>query len=60
MTYAVVITLCMLASPGECVERAIPLPGANVLTCYTVGQAEAARALLPGWRITRYGCRRLA
>ena len=60
MIFAVVVTMCMTASPAECVERSIPLPGANELTCYTVGQAEAARALLPGWRITRYGCRRHA
>jgi hypothetical protein len=58
MMFAVLVTYCMLQSPAECVERAIPLHGANELTCYSVGQAEAVKALLPGWRITRYGCRR--
>lgn len=58
MIIALVVTMCMVAAPGECVERAYPLPGVNELTCYSAGQAEAARHLMPGWRIVRYGCRR--
>jgi hypothetical protein len=56
---AVVVTMCMIASPTECVERSTPLYGANELTCYIVGQAEAVKNLLPGWKITRYGCKRV-
>lgn len=53
------ITVCSIASPAQCEVHRQTLPGSNELTCLMTGQAEAARALRPGWRVTRFGCARM-
>lgn len=58
--FGLLVTVCSLAAPEQCERHVQPLHGANELSCLMIGQAEVARTLRPGWRVTRYGCTRLA
>lgn len=58
---AIVITVCAISNPKQCVERELQVAGINELTCLTQGQGEVANYMrnFPGWKVTRFGCRRV-
>ncbi|WP_353476714.1 hypothetical protein PVT71_28805 (plasmid) [Salipiger sp. H15] len=55
----IVYTACAVAQPTLCEDHVlVPAVALNEMSCLTHAQGEIARALLPGWRVTRFGCTR--
>ena len=52
-----VMTVCLLASPGECRQERLPFEG-PLLACATQGQVAALEWLQtpPKWQLTRWRC----
>lgn len=53
-----VITVCLLASPGSCRDERPDFTGDSILSCMTQGQVYAARWLAehPAYSMSRWRC----